>query len=489
MEANQTVKKGIYFLAIVLLLMPFIQQKLKLFELKKLNGYFTSTPSIILKYKTWNSGVFQNNLEKKSKEKVGFHDFFIRLNNQRRYSLFDSYDVFGVIEGKQNMLFYDSYIETYFGNDFIGIPKVETFSHKMKFIQDSLKKRGKLFFFLIVPGKTAIYPELIPDRFYESNTKKITNHEAMVQEFKKIGFNFLDLNRYIQSNKEEFKYPIFPKYGVHWTGNTVANITDTLLRFMEHNSEFKLIDVELSLGEKTILNYRFTDYDIGESLNLFSHLAEDTLYYPTMNYSCDSCVKPRILGVGDSFIQSFRGFYHTYDSAFAADSYIWYYNETIDWPEKFNGKGVSVKSLSLEKEIDKAGIILLESTDENLKNTGFKFVDELYDLLKNGKPVYSEAEQQKIKEFAEKQSTLDEAEKLYEMIGYNKEEMIEVLAIQKFKKTNSQGFNYDEEVQKIIFNIKNDPEWLKKVEHQAKERGISVEENILKNAKWVVDQY
>lgn len=387
------------------------------------------------------------------------------------------------------MLFSNSYIETYFGNDFIGSSKIEDFSLKMKFIQDSLRKRGKFFFLLIAPGKTAVYPELIPDRFYEKYSKKRTNHEVLTQKLDSLNFSYLDLKSYIFSNKSEYNYPIFPKYGVHWTGNTVANITDTLLRFIEKNGSFKLIDIDLAPGEKTILDYRFTDYDIGESLNLFFHLAEDTLHYPTMTYSCNSCTKPRVLGVGDSFIQSFRGFYHTYDSAFSSDSYIWFYNEAVDWPKKLHGKGVLVKLFSLEKEIENADIILLESTDENLKNTGFKFVDELYDLLKNGAPIYSAEEREKINKYAKKQSTITEAENLYELVGYTKKEMIEAIAIQKYNKTNSGDYNYNEEVKKVMNKIRNSPDWLKIVENQAQERGISVEENILLNAKWVVDHY
>lgn len=85
MEANNKIKKGLYFLAILVLLFPFMQNKLKLIEINKLNGYFSFTPSIPFKFDTWMNGSFQSNLEVRSKEKVGFHDLFIRLNNQRRY--------------------------------------------------------------------------------------------------------------------------------------------------------------------------------------------------------------------------------------------------------------------------------------------------------------------------------------------------------------------------------------------------------------------
>lgn len=43
-------------------------------------------------------------------------------------------------------------------------------------------------------------------------------------------------------------------------------------------------------------------------------------------------------------------------------------------------------------------------------------------------------------------------------------------------------------INRIISNIKNDPEWLKYVEEQAKEKGISLEQNLRENAIWVIDE-
>lgn len=484
MWLKKNIQKLLYFLLLGLLFMPFIQERLKLIPVTPLSGYFVKTEKIELSVSNFMDGTFQENLETRRKENVGFHDFLIRLNNQRKYSLFNEVNTNDIIKGKEGMWFGFSYIATYFGNDYIGHSKLMDFSHKIKFIQDSLSKRRKLFFPLIIPGKTAVYPELIPDRFYAENKKKTTNYQTLIQLLDSTKTTYLDLKKFILMNKPLFKYPIFPKNGVHWTGNTVAIVTDTLLSFLSTNTGRNLIDMKLSDGEVTSDNYRFTDYDIGESMNIFTHISGDSLHYPMVEYVCNNCEKPRVLGVGDSFLQSFRGFYHTYDSAFHPKSYLWYYNKTVDWPEKFNGKKVLIEYLDLEEEIEKSDIIILEFTDENIRQSGFGFVDQLYDLLRNGKKNYSIKELKKFEKY-KTDSTVQHAKSIIPLTEYSLEKQIQLIAISKYNK--SKVLNFEEEVQKMMVDIRNNTEWLELVKQQAIERNISLEENIYLNAKWMVE--
>jgi hypothetical protein len=45
----------------------------------------------------------------------------------------------------------------------------------------------------------------------------------------------------------------------------------------------------------------------------------------------------------------------------------------------------------------------------------------------------------------------------------------------------------DDEIEQMILNIKGDEEWLGKIKNEAKEKGISLEENLLLHAKWVLN--
>lgn len=481
MWPKKNIQKLLYFLMLGLIFSPIIQERLQLIPVPPLSGFFVKTEKITPSFSSFIDGSFQKNFEALRKENIGFHDFLIRLNNQRRYTLFNEVNTTDVIEGKEGVWFGYSYIASYFGNDYIGYSKLLDFSHKIKFIQDSLNKRGKLFFPMICPGKTAIYPESIPDRFYAEYNKKTTNYQTLIQLLDSSKITYLDLQKFILDNKSLFKYAIFPKTGVHWTGNTVAIVTDTLLNFLSTKTNRNLIEMKLSDGEITNYNYRFTDYDIGESMNILSHISGDSLHYPVVEYVCNNCEKPRVLGVGDSFLQSFRGFYHTYDSAFHPNSYLWYYNKLVDWPEKFNGKKVLIEYLDLEEEIEKSDIVILESTDENIRQTGFGFVDQLYDLLKNGRKVYPAG---KLKPF-ETDSTIEHAKSIIPLTEYSLKKQIELIAISKYNA--STVFNFEEEVEKMMEDIRNNTEWLELVKQQAIERNISLEENIYLNAKWVVE--
>jgi hypothetical protein len=484
MGIKNNIQKLLFFLLLGLLFLPFFQERLKVLPITPLSGFFVKTEKVDLSVPNFIEGTFQENFEVRRKENVGFHDFLIRLNNQRKYSLFSEVNTNDLIEGKNGMWFGFSYIAAHFGNDYMGYEKLKEYSDKIKFIQDSLSKRGKLFFPMIIPGKTSIYPELIPDRFYTENDKKTTNYESLVQLLDESETTYLDFRKFIVENKSQFNYPIFPKNGIHWTGNTVAIATDSLLDFIATETGKEIIDMRLSAGEVTTKKYRFTDYDIGESMNLFTHISGDSLHYPKVEYVCDNCEKPRVLGVGDSFLQSFRGFYHSYDSAFHPNSYLWYYNKTVDWPEKFNGKNVLIEYLDLEVEIEKSDIIILESTDENIRQLGFNFVDQLYDLLKNGRKKYSNNELSQFEKF-KTDSTIEHAKSIIPLTEYQLEKQIQLIAISKHKA--SKVFNFETEVALMMDDIRNNSEWLELVKQQALERNITLEENIYLNAKWMVE--
>jgi hypothetical protein len=55
--------------------------------------------------------------------------------------------------------------------------------------------------------------------------------------------------------------------------------------------------------------------------------------------------------------------------------------------------------------------------------------------------------------------------------------------------TFAKGKDYDpeEEINRIIQRIKSDPEWLQKVEKQAKKEHISLEKNLRRNAEYIYE--
>lgn len=489
MRAEKGIKRLLYCVLVGILALPYLQKNHKLFVVKELKGSFEKKDIKVpaLQFKSYRSEDFQRKFTEKNKEELGLKNWFIRIYNQVNYSLFNVANSRGVIVTDNNVMIPEGYIKSYLGVDFVGRENIERMVKKAKLVQDSLGAQNKAFFFLIVPGKVAVYPELIPQHYHDSYKTVESNYDALKDLLKQYQVNFLDLRKFIVENKSQFKYPIFPSKGVHWSGNTVAVATDTLLAYVQNHLKKEVQQIYLSKGEETIRDYRYTDYDIGESMNLLWFSSNDKLHYPTINYEKAVEKKPALFGTGDSFLESFFGFYDIFDSTFSENSRLWFYNRTLDWPKKYHDFNIDVKRLDLEVELRNKDIVMIETSDENIRMLGYKLVDDLYDVLtyKNPVPVHLEADYQRL---LNDPDIIQQARDLHGLMGYTEEEMRKSLAQFELEKLSTIDLDFDKEVQKYILQIKDNKEWLENIKKQAIQKNISLEQNIKENAIWMVNE-
>lgn len=486
-KSKQYIQKAVYFLLIGVLIIPYIQKRENFFKEDELKGSFekmeTKVPALQLK--TYKTEDFQINYKKKYKEEFGFRRTLIRIHNQINYSLFNVANSRGVIVSDDNVMMPEGYIKSYLGVDMAGRDKIEELAKKAKLVQDSLAARGKKFFFLIAPGKAAVYPEKIPEHYFLDYPKEESNYDALTELLDQYGVHCLDFRKYVIENKANFNYAIFPSMGIHWSGNTVALAMDSTLEFIEKELKTAVQQVELSEGEKTVENYRYTDYDIGESMNLLWFSQTDTLHYPTITYQEFNKEKPAILGVGDSFIESFIGFYSILDSCFSSDSRIWFYNRIIDWPKYLHG--IEVSKLDLGIELENKDIIFVETSDENIRKLGFKFIDDLYAYFMQEEQI-PEGLELYYQKLLSDPNIIQEAEGLSNAVGYTLEEAKQSVARGEIKKLPLADFDFEKEVQHHIKSIKMNKDWLDLVKKQAIQKNIPLEENIRANAIWMVNE-
>ena len=114
-----------------------------------------------------------------------------------------------------------------------------------------------------------------------------------------------------------------------------------------------MINFHSEPGVKIKDSLRFTDNDIGNALNLLRDIPSWEMYYPRIVFdSATKKSKPDVLSIGDSFNQSFWGFYPYFSALFGPNTRYWYYNKLIGWPDSLERKAISVESLDLKKEID-----------------------------------------------------------------------------------------------------------------------------------------
>ncbi len=423
-------KHILFWFFIVVLTIPLLQYQLKIFPELELDGAYVKHKKTDLTVKSWLSGEYQQKYNDYYNDNLGFRPVFVKLYNQINKLLFKQISSSGTIIGKNNTLFQTSYITAINGEDYVGKKVLQKKVDKLQTVQGWLKQRNIDIVLVIAPGKASILKEYIPDKMLKKNPDT-TNYDALIPLLKKTKINYIDLKQYFLNIKDTCRYPLFPRCGTHWSGYGVTLVADTLFKYIEKITNTNLVDFHSEPGEITDKNFRFTDYDIGKALNLMWEIKSDTLYYPSVVFDHSKKYKKlKVLSVGDSFNQSFWGFYPYFPELFDTSSRYWYYNRTLSWPKKYEGK--PVKTLDFKKEIESRDLIIIVTTEQNLNWFGFNFIEDLY-FYENPK-VDSVA-----------------------------------LKVQYFKN-------------KII----TDDKWLESVKKKAKERNLSVDSMITLDAMWMV---
>jgi hypothetical protein len=420
----------------LLLLTPAIQSIFAIFEEGKLKGSFKKVKKTELTISNLYTGKYQDKFSPWLEQKKGFRPFFVRLYNQYRFSLFKEVGAKNTFIGKDNVLFQTSYLRSYKGADFIGEKKVLKVSEKLKRIQDTLAAYNKLITFVIAPGKVHIYPEYLPgvEKCY---TSQITNYSAFKNSFDSLGINYIDFNSYLMQIKDTSRVPLFPKGGTHWSGNTVVHVADSIFKYLSNKSGVSFPEYEIGEGYWTKDNFKYTDRDIEKALNLLFKLKAWDLYYPNFEIKVDTSKKPDLLIIGDSFYQSFQGFDSLLTRVFSKDSRARFYNKTEGWPGQ-KGDRKAFRRKSQFAEALKYDFIVIVSTESNLTDPGFGYIDKLYRSI------------------------------------YDKDK--------EFEKVKELRIKY------VIKKIKKDKKWLQSVKKKAKRKNVSLEKQLRADAIWVVNK-
>src|ERR1044071_2374666 len=101
METKGTrLKKFLFALILVVLLIPFMEQHVKFYDSEKLHGAITPAPESWFSLSSWFSGHYQEDYEKWYNENFGFRPELVRLHNQIAFSCYGAAKANGVIIGK-----------------------------------------------------------------------------------------------------------------------------------------------------------------------------------------------------------------------------------------------------------------------------------------------------------------------------------------------------------------------------------------------------
>ncbi|HNX86361.1 MAG TPA: hypothetical protein PKN12_05475, partial [Bacteroidales bacterium] len=304
---------------------------------------------------------------------VGFYNTLIRINNQYDYTLFGLIHAKGFVQGLDRYLYEEDYIHEYTGDYFIGQPVIDKKLSRLKSVQDSLRAHNIPLLLVYEPGKASFYPEYIPRRFHPE-WRSITNYQYFVQRSAELGVSNLDLNRYFMQMKDTSRYPLFPRYGMHWSLYGVTFAVDTLVRRIEAETGKSLPKFTINSISTSRVPWG-TDNDIGELLNLVCPLAPTEGAYPEVVFPpIPEKQNLTVLIIADSY---YLNIVEDYGRRLFKEQEYWYYNNKL-YPYQNNNPPAYVDKNDLLAKLKKFDLILLMSSEINLHCGFWNFADEAW---------------------------------------------------------------------------------------------------------------
>jgi hypothetical protein len=339
----------------VLLCIPALHHILGLKDINPLKGAYILTPLPDLSYRSWNKQDYQQKFEKYIEDNIGFRPQIVKLTNQINYSLFKELNPQGIIIGEENYLYEAPYILSKAGKDFIGSDSLNQISKNIKSLQKELNKIKTKLLVILAPDKVTFYPEYLPKKYRDRTPTDSTNFKVFSNLLIQDSINHIDFNRLFLRWKDTSKYPLFPKYGTHWSSYGWTLAADTIIKKLEGISSQKYNQISIKNIELTE-NLRDTDYDIGECLNLLFKLPSHSMAYPSLVF--DSIYKkPKVLVLGDSYYVNIAkstipgGVFQTHD--------FLYYNERLYGDEN--------KEINLPSDFMNYDFVIIEATTANIR--------------------------------------------------------------------------------------------------------------------------
>lgn len=477
-------KNIICLLLFTLLIAPVLLMYFPILKEKSLSGHFTVSSRPDSKKWTWAgwfSGSFQEEFSTGFNDNVGLRRTMIRINNQYDYSLFGIIHADGFIAGKNGYLYEEDYIKEYTGKYFIGKKVLDRKIEKLYDVQRMLRERGIDLVLVLEPGKASHYPEFIPRRYHPEKST-LSNYKYLTSKLNERGMDYLDLGRWFLELKDTSRYDLFPRYGMHWSIYGMNLAVDTLSRYIsavtgKQLPGFKVRNIELSETPRS------TDNDIEEMANLLFPMPGDTYAYPVNVFGDDTSSRSlNVLVVGDSYYRNIKDDFSGY--LFKADTF-WYYNSKV-YPH-IHTDLVYVDHSNLLKTLEQYQVILLMVSEINLHCTFWNFIDQSYAALHPGyHDSYIYNKENEIR---------NERSWFRFMVGKASGESRPLQRVITADATFLMNVNYDsikdktreDSIARVVWTIKNNPDWYALVVKKAKERNIPLEQMLNRDAVFIYE--
>ncbi len=478
-------KTATFIIILVIMSASVVQFFFPLFSELPLKGYYRQSDPPNLKYFTWSrwfSQDFQQVFTTSLNDNAGLRKTLIGINNQYDYSLFGITHARGFLEGRKRYLFEEDYIHEYTGDYFIGKHTIDQKLSRLKNVMDSLRSYNIPLILVFEPGKASYYPEFIPDRF-SPGKRTLSNYEYFIKKSEELGLPYLDLNRYFIRAKDTATYPLFPRYGMHWSMYGAHLAADTLSRYIAAASgkampAFKIHHLHhsgQSLG---------SDYDIGELLNLIFPLKQTQGVLPLVDFNAIPNGTMPGLVVADSY---YITLVETYGKKMFGRQDYWYYNSSL-YPHQNEVPAIKADKSGLQEKLKNYNVILLMVSEINLHCAFWNFADETFrafhpdtdyshlDSIENSIRNDREWFRFMVKKAREQNRPLEQLIR----------EDAEYTFLANYEKLK--GKRRQDTIRYLQFSIRSNPNWLANVTQKAKSWNIPVDSVMLLDAIYSYDQ-
>ncbi|MES2679776.1 MAG: hypothetical protein V4635_07830 [Bacteroidota bacterium] len=379
-----------HVIALIAIGFPLLVSMLKSDDRPNLVGIVISDEKPRFSMSSWFDGSYQAEKEDYNNDHWAFKEKMVRLNNQFYYKTFNQIRVNNFVSGKNNYVMSEGYIFSAFGDDLLKEDKVTDLLTKARVLQDTLKKKGIDLLLVFAPGKGIMCKEFIEDKYV--HPVKMTNHGLFTSTCKKLGNNYLDLYTYFEKLKPAARYPLFSKFGHHWSYYGECLAVDTIIKTIEKLHHTDLPDIHWDSIE-VVDSARFRDADVLASMNLYSSPKQNMkLAYPVVQFEADTVKnRTRVLTISDSYW--YGPVYMGVDqSCFAGGQFWYYYNKVVPSPKDVP---VEVWEMDLKTELESNQVIMLLYSDGNLPTFGNNFINDAYELYTSPKTYYARNERKK----------------------------------------------------------------------------------------------
>lgn len=480
-------------LVVVCLCIPFIQMKFHIFNVKPLDGVISKTPKPELNFKSYISGEFQKTSESYLSENYGLREPTIRLYNQYVWSFYHKNFNEFFIPGKNNWIFYLPSVKDYYGKR--QPKKFATKAQVIEFIdnevdmmcalRDSLKHYNTEFLSFIAPDKSFIYPEYLPTEGWKRDTTAIRISDFFSKKLAAKGFPNINMTDWFIHIKDTVDYQLFKRMDFHWDFSAAFGY-DSLFRLMSSLNGLNIPQIKIDSLTTYIDNDRQNDEKM---LNLLFRIKDPTIQHKShVSVQCDDCQKPIVLFISDSFILAFNE--HMPVRKLLQHEEVWYYNTTC--MDGFNSEKHRLEDVNRLRRVLRADYVVYGACNFNWDDGTMGFAKSILDDLKDRDLVKISLTMNEIETDTNWMKALKiqtgilslPLEKVLEIEAHN---VINNNVLLRDKTEISEEALINMKLEKIKEELRSNPEAMENISIKAKNKGISVEEMLNIDAKWVMD--